>query len=243
MKKATELIREAYAFAGISPTGTTISGNSLNGNMNREGLDFLNELLYRWNADNYFPFTSNTLDCHVTGGKALIGSAELGESGLPVFVGPKPINLNKVLLRVGNEWYDVARVGYENIWERKAQSSQPVFFAFTNDDQGNGVIEFDCENGDFDCRVIYNKDLPKMDFNDELMTPPQYEQLMKYGIAALVAVRYGMPQDVVARIEKLRDSILTSIKKTNSFKHAINRPMRGRVYDDPATAVLCGRYM
>ena len=243
MKNAIELIREAYAFAGIAPTGTNLKGDTLNGNMNREGLDFLNELIYKWNAENYFPFTSNVLDCHVTGGKAFIGDSELEETGLPVFIGPKPINVNKVLMRQGNEWYDIARLGYENIWERKAQASQPVFFAFTNDENGNGIIEFDCENGDFDCRVIYNKDLPKMDFNDELTTPPQYEQVLKYGIAALVAVRYGMPPDVVARIEKLRDSILTSIKKTNSFKHAVNRPMRGRCYDDPATAVMCGRHL
>lgn len=243
MKNAIELIREGYTFAGITPTGSTIKGDMLNGNMNREGLEFLNELLYRWNADNYFPFTSNTLDCHIRGGRALIGGVELGAFGDSVFIGPKPININKVLYRYGNEWFDVSRLGYENIWERKAQSSQPSFFAFTNDPEGNGVIEFDCENGDFDCRIIYNRDLPPMDFNDELTAPPQYQQALKYGIAALVAARYGMPPDVQAKIERLRDSILTAIKKTNSFKHAINRPMRNHFVDDPAMAVLCGRHL
>lgn len=237
MKKAIELIRDAYAFAGIAPTGSTIKGNTLNGSMNSEGLDFLNELLYKWNGDNYFPFTSNTVDGHVNGGEAIV-SPEEGSA----LQGPKPINVNKVLCYWSNEWYEVMRVGYENIWERRnRESSTPIYFAFTNDEQGNGRIVFDCENGNFDCRVIYNKDLPRMDFNDELTAPPQYEQAIKYGIAALVCARYGMPADKTAAVEKLRDSILASIKKTNSFKHKIDMPVRGHVYDNPDDMVMTGR--
>ena len=239
MKKAIELIREAYAFAGIGPTGTTLNGPSLNGHMSEEGLGFLNELLYKWNADNYFPFTSNTVDGHVQGGEAIVSPAEGS-----VLQGPKPINVNKVLCYWSNAWYTLSRVGYENIWERRnRESSTPLYYAFTNDEQGNGRIVFDCENGNFDCRVIYNKDLPLMSFNDELTAPPQYEQAIKYGIAALVCVRYGMPTDKTAAVEKLRDSILTSIKKTNSFKHKIDMPARCNVYDSPADMVMTGRLL
>ena len=54
-KTAIQIIKEGYAYAGISPTGTP-----LNADMSREGLGFLNELLYKWNIENYFPFTNNT---------------------------------------------------------------------------------------------------------------------------------------------------------------------------------------
>lgn len=241
MKKAIELIREAYAFAGIAPTGTP-----LNGQMSEEGLGFLNEILYRWNSDNYFPFTNNTVDGHVNGGKAVINPDDgfVPEDGASVLQGPRPINVNKVLCLCSNEWCEVHRVGYENIWERRNRTgSTPYFFAFTNDEQGNGILTFDSESGDFDVRVIYNKDLPAMDFNDELTAPPQYEQAIKYGIAALVCARYGMPPDKQMSVEKLRDSILASIKKTNSFKHMINMPVRNDRYESPADMVMMGRHL
>lgn len=237
MKKAIELIREAYAFAGIAPVST--GAPSLNGKMSEEGLGFLNEILYKWNAENYFPFTSNTVDGHVQGGEAIVSPDEGS-----VLQGPKPINVNKVLCYRSNAWYTLSRVGYENIWERRnRESSTPLYFAFTNDEYGNGRIVFDCESGNFDVRVIYNKDLPSMDFNDELTAPPQYEQAIKYGIAALVCARYGMPPDKQANVEKLRDSILTSIKKANSFKHKIDMPVRESVYESPADYVMCGRHL
>ena len=50
MKTAIELIRDAYDFVGIT-------GISLDGKFSKEGLGFLNELLYNWNTENYFPFT------------------------------------------------------------------------------------------------------------------------------------------------------------------------------------------
>lgn len=234
MKKAIELIRESYAFAGIAPTK-----NALDGRMSSEGLGFLNELLYKWNADNYFPFTSNTVDGHVSGGRTIISPDDGAD-----LVGPKPINVNKVLFKYCNEWYSLKRRSYENIWETVHQTTIPAFFAFTNDENGNGVLIFDAEKGNFDCRVIYNKNLPEMDFNDVLTAPPQYEQALKYGIAALVCAGYGMPPDVQANAERLRDSVLASIKKTNSFKHSIDAPCRkSNVYDDPAMSVLVGRHL
>lgn len=231
-KTAIQIIKEGYAYAGISPTGTP-----LNADMSREGLGFLNELLYKWNIENYFPFTNNTIDAHVTGGQAVIGPDEGA-----AFAGEKPLNINKVLWKDGNEWRPLFRVAYDNIWERRVLTSKPYYFAFSNDAEGNGVLTFDCENGNFDARVIYNKALPTMDYNDELTAPSQYEQLLKYGIAVKCCIRYGLPPETKAYIEEEQDAILNSIKKQNSFKHKIDIPVANiGAYDDYSILCMSGR--
>ena len=233
-KTAIQIVREAYSYAGI-----VFTNGQLDDRKSAEGLDFLNELLYRWNIENYFPFTNNTIDGTVQGGEAKIFDAPEA-----TFRGEKPLHVNKVLWKDCNEWVPLVPLGYENIWERRSCTTNPTFYAFTNDEEGNGVLTFDCENGNFQCRVIYNKALPKMDFNDVLAAPEQYEQLLKYGVAVKCCIRYGLPVETKAMIESEQNAILTAIKKANSFKHAINLPSRitGGNYDY-TLAVVSGRRM
>lgn len=226
MKNAIQIVRDAYAYAGICPTG-----QPLNADMSREGLDFLNELLYKWNTENYFPFTHNTIDAEIDG----TGGAEISPESA-TFKGEVPAFVQKCFWRNGSVWEPVVRVSYENIWQRRSSGEIPSFFAFTLDSEGKGVILFDCENGKFLCRVIYNRAIPTMDYNDPLNAPPQYEQLLKYGVAYKACVRYGIPADVAGRIAAERDSILDAIKKVNSFKHEVNIGYR-RGFRSPAELV------
>lgn len=231
MKTAIQIIRDAYSYAGITPNGVP-----LNAEKSSEGLGFLNELLYMWNAKNYFPFTHNTIDGHVSGQTAKIAPEDAE------FIGEKPISINKVMYRDASTWYAVNRVSYEKIYELSTQATLPSYFAFTNDDECNGELVFDCENGNFDARIIYNKALPTMDFADELNAPPQYEQLLKYGIAVKCGIRYGLPADVVSRIKGEQDAILSAIEKANSYKHSLTlKPMKAFAYDDMAVRCLTGR--
>lgn len=232
MKTAIQLIKEAYTFVGLIP-----SGAELRGTMAADGLTFLNDSIYELNCHNYFPFTSNTVDGHITGGTAKISPEQSSE-----LVGPKPIRVNKVLVRNGEGWAPLKSVAYENIWERRGNASYPYSYAFTNDEEGRGVIVFDCENGDFDCRVIYNKDLPALGYNDYLNTPPQYESVLKYSVCCLVATQRGFPPEKRKEYKDLRDSILSSIKKANSKKHSIDMSFRARVLaDSPYDMVMIGR--
>lgn len=234
MKTAIQIIRDAYAYAGIAPTGTP-----LNGDMSREGLGFLNEVIYQLNSDNYFPFTNNTLDGIVKNGVAKISPDEGAE-----FVGEKPLHINKVLWSNGGEWIPLFSLSYENIWEHRGACSQPTYYAFSNDEYGNGILTFDNDNGEFKCRVIYNKNIPEMDYNDLLKTPPQYEQLLKYGVSLKVCTRYGLPADNIVNIQREYDAILSSVKKNNSYKHEINRPVDNfGAFEDHTIAILSGRHL
>ena len=234
MKTAIQLVKEAYTFVGLIP-----SGAELRGTMAADGLTFLNDSIYELNCQNYFPFTSNTVDGHVTGGIAKISPEQESE-----LVGPKPIRVNKVLVRNGEGWAPLRSVAYENIWERRGNSSLPYAYAFTNDEYGRGVVVFDCENGDFDCRVIYNKDLPRMDFNDLLLTPPQYESVLKYSVCILVSAQRGFPPEKRAEYKELRDAILSSIKAANSKKHSIDMPFcAGSIAESPYDMVMMGRHL
>lgn len=226
MKTAIQIIRDAYAYAGIAPTGTPLSGE-----MSAEGLGFLNELLYKWNMDNYFPFTHCTLDADVIGGEATIApDSETFKGEIPVFI-------QKCFWRNGSNWEPLHRVSYENIWERRSNGEIPTFYAFTLDEQGRGSLIFDCENGRFSSRIIYNRAIPSLDFNDLLNAPAQYEQLMKYGVAVKVCVRYAIPADVMAPIKAEQDAILGAIKKINSFKHEVNLGER-RGFRSPSELVF-----
>lgn len=234
MKTAIQLINEAYEFVGLVPTGRPVTGP-----MAEIGLTFLNDTIHQLNCDNYFPFTSNTVDGHVNG-----GTAKISEELTSELVGPKPLCVNKVLVRLGSEWVALKSVAYENIWERRGVGSQPFAYAFTNDEYGRGIIVFDCEDGDFDCRVIYNKNLPLMAFNDLLLTPPQYESVLKYRVCHLIAVQKHFPPDKQAEYKELGDSILTSIKKANSKKHKIDMPFRAKlVAETPYDMVMIGRHL
>lgn len=212
MKTAIQIVREAFSYAGICPTTSTLSAE-----MSTEGLDFLNELLYRWNMGNYFPFTNNTLDARVIGGSAIIAPDS------DTFRGETPAFIQRAFWKNGSVWEPLRRVSYENIWERKVQgASLPTYYAFSLDENGKGIITFDCDNGNFLGRIIYNRNLPTMEFTTQLNAPPQYEQLLKYGVAVKVCVRYGVPEDITARIEREQDAILAAIEKVNSFKHEVN---------------------
>lgn len=216
MKNAIQIVRDAYAYAGICPTA-----QPLNADMSREGLGFLNELLFKWNMENYFPFTNNMLDADVSGGSAVVAPDSA------TFRGEVPAFVQKCLWRNGTAWEPLARVSYENIWARRSTGTLPSFFAFSLDADGRGVLTFDCENGSFRCRIIYNRAIPEMDYNDMLNAPPQYEQLLKYGVAVKCCVRYGLPADVKANIAEERDAILSAISKVNSFRHEVNLGYRG----------------
>lgn len=211
MKKAIQIIRDAYAYAGISPTGTP-----LNGQMSSEGLGFLNELLYKWNMSNYFPFTHVTLDADIVGGEAIVSPTS------STFKGEVPVLIQKCLWRNGSVWEPLARVSYENIWERRRSGELPTYYSFTLDSTGQGLITFNCENGKFKCRIIYNRSIPELDFNDEINAPQQYEQLLKYGVAVKCCVRYGLPSDTLSSIKGEQDAILRAIEKMNSYKHEVN---------------------
>lgn len=211
MKKAIQIVRDAYAYAGIAPTGTP-----LNGSMSEEGLGFLNELLYKWNMSNYFPFTHVTLDADVVGGNALIYPDS------DTFKGEVPVLVQRCLWRNGSVWEPLSRVSYENIWERRSTGEIPSFYAFTLDGDGHGSLTFDCENGKFRCRIIYNRSIPEADYNDPINAPAQYEQLLKYGVAVKCCIRYGLPADVLNNIKGEQDSILRAIEKMNSYKHEVN---------------------
>ncbi len=209
---AIQIVRDGYSYAGICPTG-----QPLNADMSREGLGFLNELLYRWNMDNYFPFTLNTVDADIDG----VGEAEISPDS-DTFKGETPAFIQKCFWRNGSVWEPLRRVSYENIWERRSTGELPTFYAFTHDQDAKGRIYFDCERGRFKCRVIYNRVIPEMGYNDALNAPKQYVQLLKYGVAVKCCIRYGLPADVRSGIESERDSILNAIKKANQFKHEVN---------------------
>lgn len=233
MKTAIQIVRDAYNYCGITPNGVPLDATK-----SVEGLGFLNELLYKWNTENYFPFTHNTIDGHVNGQVATIGPEE------STFIGERPLKINKVLYRSGSNWYAVNRVSYEKIYELTTKTTEPNYFAFTNDEDGNGQIFFDCENGNFDARVIYNKDIPAMEYTTELKAPPQYEQLLKYGVAVKACIRYGLPSDVTAQIKAEQDSILEAITKANSFKHSLTlNPRRSIAFDDFGVQCLTGRHL
>lgn len=212
MKTAIQIIREAFSYTGIAPTK-----ESLTDRMSEEGLGFLNELLYKWNIENYFPFTNNTIDAQVTSGQAFIAPDS------DTFKGETPAVVQKCFWKNGAYWESVSRVSYENIWVRRISGlTIPSYYAFSLDENGKGVITFDAENCNKFMRIIYNRNIPPMEFNTQLNAPPQYEQLLKYGVAVKICVRYGVPEDVTRRIEQEQDAILEAIKKVNSFKHEVN---------------------
>ena len=83
-----------------------------------------------------------------------------------------------------------------------------------------------------------------MDFNDLLLTPPQYESVLKYRVCYLIAVQKHLPQDKQAEYRGLGDTILTSIKKANSKKHKIDIPFMARnIADSPYDMVMIGRHL
>lgn len=215
MKTAIQIIRDAYAYCGVHPITDPLPAE-----YSREGLNFLNELLYKLNMENYFPFAMNTIDAKIKGGSATIKPE--GD-----FDGPIPHIVSKVYYKNGTMWEPLFRMSYENIWSRRNTGSVPTYYAFSHEADGSGLLTFDTENTNYPMRVIYNRALAEMGFNDTLNAPPQYEQLLKYGIADKCCIRYGLPADSLQLIRSEYYSMLGAIEKQNSFKHEVNNNRRG----------------
>lgn len=230
MKKAIEIIRDAYAYVGLCPTGMPLDAN-----MSREGLEFLNELLYKWNLDNYFPFTQNTIEGHV--GSEDDGIVTIAPDGN--VNGEKPLVLVRMLLKFSQGYEELRRVSYENIFTLRGTCSTPTAYAFSHDSEGRGKVFFD-GTGSFDFLCIYNKALPTMDYNDELHAPPQYAQALKYGIAHKCGIRYGVAADSLAMVKQELDNVLAAIKKTNNFKREVNINTGRRSCQSPFDRVMRG---
>ncbi|MCQ2106405.1 MAG: hypothetical protein MJZ26_11515 [Fibrobacter sp.] len=228
MKTAITIVREAYEYTGVLQ-----QGEQLNPEDCKEGLRFLNEMVRKWNEENYFPFSIVTADGTARNGRALIfkGSEDID--------GEVPCIVNKVYYRDGEAWVEVDKVSYENIWGCKDKSANPTAYAFTHDEEMRGVIEIDAEGCDIPLRVIYNRVLPKLDYNDELKAPEIYEDLLIYGVAWKVAKRNKMPPEDVADIWNDAASILSSIKKMNAGKHKVGKTYQ-QVYVSPFQKVVRG---
>lgn len=194
------------------------------------GLQELNDIIQRYNVEEYFPFTIKKSELNVS---QLKFDWTVGTSASDFNI-DRPIKISSLyfkpsqnaiainLLQVSVNDIDLYKVGSQ-------ASGMPRYFAY---DAGypEATIMFNVQPQVGSVLIAtYNESLPELEIDDDLTIPLEYNDLLKWSLAYNIAVRSGMEQTDTMFFMKERDRALNSIKSKNSAlkKRTWNERMYG----------------
>lgn len=198
---------------------------ALDGTRSTVGLQLLNEQIAMLNLDNYFAFTLQTVTFVPTESKT---SYTIGlNTGTPLTSGTeidvdRPANIIRGYIRSNGSYstnLEVQQISPQDLpMFTIAGTSTPTFFTYRST-YPLGTIDFNCKLSTLDDVVfVFSKPMPIFAFNDIAEIPYEYEPAIKYGLAYLLANRYGNPVEVISDMKRLRDEAYTVIVQNTQAK-------------------------
>ncbi|MCQ2096780.1 MAG: hypothetical protein MJY87_02415 [Fibrobacter sp.] len=217
-KSVRKILSEAYGFVGLSPNGV------LTGRQVTKGLQFLNEVLQKYNESCLFPFSFETVIGKVRGGRAEISL----RWGISELTGPVPANISAVYLRRSDtDYVELEKCEYKDIFKVRNSGSTPEWYSFMLGEYEHGTdetgfIHFDAL-GEFEVMVVYPRKLPELGIDDTFNAPAIYEQVLRYGVAELAAQDAGLEDAAVAPATNRLSDVVRTIKESNGSKRPRKR--------------------
>jgi len=211
-KSVKKILGDAYEFVGLSPNGV------LSGKQVSKGLQFINEVLQKYNESCLFPFSFKTVIGHVSGGCGVIANESEAD-----FVGEVPANISAVYLRISDTDYrELDKCEFKDIFKVRNSGSTPCWYSFMLTGDKSGELHFDAI-GNYEIMVVYPRSLPELTINDTFDAPDIYEQVLRYGVAELAAQDAGLSADAVEPASKRLSDIVRTIKESNGAKRPCKR--------------------
>ena len=219
MLNVRKVIVDAYKMIG------DIGDNeALDGTRTVTGETLLNEMVTQLNLDNYFAFTMQNLEFTPTSTEMsfTIGIPDVSFPDVDINA-TRPSNITRLYAKYNasdTTAYEITQVGLHDLPMFTVESSSlPSHFAYKSS-YPHGEIHFSNDwSGNYSMIVSYNVAIPTLDINDQINTiPPEYEPALKYGLAVLLAKRYGKPREVIVDMTSLRDDAYKKIKDNTQRK-------------------------
>ena len=220
MLNVRNLIVDAYKMIGEIG-----DQEALDGTRSTVGLQLLNEQISVLNLDNYFTFTLQTVTFVPTESKVTytigLDAGTSATSGTDINV-DRPANIIRAYARSNGSYstnYEVEQISPQDLpLFTIAGTSSPTYFTYRST-YPLGSIDFNCSLSTIDDIVfIFSKPMPIFLFNDIAEIPYEYEPAIKYGLAYLLANRYGNPVEVISDMKRLRDEAYTVIVQNTQAK-------------------------
>jgi hypothetical protein len=194
---------------------------ALDGTRTLVGVQLLNEIISRYNLDNYFAFTQITNVYPVTESKKeySIGIPTTSADTTDINI-DRPASITRLYIKQGESvTQEVRGVSLQDLpLFDSSGSGTPCAFSYQSTYPYSNLV-FDIKpNTNQSLVMIYPKALPILTVNDVAEIPYEYEPLLKYSLAHLLAKRYGDEPSVVLDMKELRDELLKSISQNTARK-------------------------
>lgn len=217
MLNARDIIIDAFYTAGV-----VSEGDLPDGTQSQIGLNELNDVIYSYNLDNYFPFTRTSITCAAPNIKNeySIGLVDCD------FIMDTPVLINKLYARSSSNtsYNDLKRTSYEQIFSYKSNNTStgmPCVYSYDRT-WPNGRLVFNvAPTPGYILTMIYNKVFPELNFNSDVDVPPEYNDLLKNSLAEVLMKRYKMDPNVIQQITDNVNSSLDKIKRRNQIDKII----------------------
>jgi hypothetical protein len=216
--------------------GEISDSEALDGTRATVGVSLLNQMITRLNLDNMFAFTMQNVSFTPT------ATSRSYSIGLPTPSYPNPdINSQRppTIARLYAKpkssvaaSYEVQALGLQDLPLFSSEGSgAPIYYAYKSS-YPLGSIELSCSLQGYDLIVCYNTSIPEVSFNEILEIPPEYEPALKYGLAVVLAKRYGKEREVIHDMTSLRNEAYSDIKNNTVTKTHIMHHLDTNVSND-----------
>jgi len=213
MVSVRNVIVEAYRMVGMLS-----DGQALDGTQSLVGVQLLNNMVGSLNLEGFFASSMVQLAFTPTVSKLsyTIGIQE-GAYPPPDISAQRPSHLRRVYAAYAASGVpmELPIVGAQDIYQFMPSQTAvgvPRFCAYLSN-YPYGEIQFNVQPSvAFQFFVCYNKAIPRAEFDDSLVLPPEYQPALTYGLSYVLAQRNGRPAEVVAGMMQMREEAYNQIR-------------------------------
>ena len=210
-----QVIVDAYKRTGrlSDRSGQTIDANRLD-----TGLIELNDIIQRLNTEEYFPFTIKRYEVPIVN---QLNTFTLGLSSSNISTIPRPIKISSLYWKpspnaIAINLFQVSVNDIDQFKVATNSTGMPRYFAYDAGFPEASVYFNICPQVGGVLIFTMNDSIEEYGINDNLTTPPEYTDLIKWCLTYNLAVRSGMEASDITNFEKERNRAMRSIQSKNS---------------------------
>ena len=221
MATIKDILTSAYRYSGILNDVV-----ELDGNRSKEALAFLNQIIYRYNLENYLPFCQNvkTLPAGFQTYEFFVGEDDppapqetFGGNAMIIDELP-PVSMLQVSYKNGLHWSPIDICGFGAITPYILNVAAVPSLATYQRTDNAGFLYLN-RPSTRDIRLVYNKMLKNVEQDDVLDAPGEYVQLFTITLAIRLARKYKLPTTDIEVLVAEKDDILNNIQDRNKNDH------------------------
>lgn len=223
MASIRDIITSAYRYTGILPDKRQPDGNRAT-----QALALLNQIIYRYNLENYLPFCQTT---KIVGGNVQVvewfdGDAEDTPAPMDGFTGVQivnekpPVSVLQASYKNGLNYVNLIVTSFQSMTEYvNPVTAIPSLCAYQRTDKAGFLyLNRPCPR---ELRIVYNRNIDNVSIDSDLDAPGEYIELFTLSLALKLARKYKLPVEDISVLEGEKNDILNTIQDRNKNDHAM----------------------